>query len=188
MYKVFFFVLLTLALSSESDAEKLFTEKHLGFEFKYDDKISINFDPHAMRKIPIYYNSFYAGGLVVSVLPEGVTEKLYMDYGLNRYKSDYGKKSVTLSRKANESGFEYYHFVVKTKSKGKNITIEKAIFIKTRKSIIKKEGIKVTYTINYGYSEDKQMKALGKIVNSFKLIPNEAHYNDALLLSIKKQL
>lgn len=112
MYRILLFALLTLALSSEADAEQIFTEKHLGFEFKFDDKISINFNPHAMRKIPIFYDSAYAGGLIISILPEGSTEKQYMEYGLNRYKTDNGEKKVALSEKTNKNGLEYYHFLV----------------------------------------------------------------------------
>lgn len=186
MWKITLFSLSLIALAMQANADNSFSEKHFGFEFKYGEEVAIKSNPHAMRKIPIYYDSIYAGGLVVSVFPEGLTEKQFMEYGSARYKSEYGNNSVQFIIKENAHGCEYYHFVVNAKNNGKPMTIERAIFIKQRESGIKKEGIKVTYTFNYKYSEDEQKKALRKLVDSFKLIPNEAIYNDALYISIKK--
>jgi hypothetical protein len=180
-------ILFAIVLSTTVYAEQVFSEKHLGIEFKYDEEVSIEFNPHAMRKIPIFLDSKYAGGLVVSVLPEGLSLEQLLDYGLSRYKSDYGTNAATLSKKKNKQGLDYYHYIVKYVVDNNLTTIEKAIFIKNRKSLLKKEGIETTYTINYKFIGEKAGLSLEKVVNSFNLIPNEPHYNDALFLSINKK-
>ena len=107
-----------------------------------------------------------------------------MAYGFNQYKSKYGEENFVFSKKENNNGLPYYHYLVKAKG----VTIEKSILIKHRKSGISKEGIYVTYTFSYKYSDDQKAKSLGHPVKSFKVFPNEPHYNDALSLSAKKSL
>jgi hypothetical protein len=62
MYKIGYSILFALAFSSIAWAEQVFREEHFGIEFEYDDAVSFDFNPHAMREIPIFYDSVHVGG------------------------------------------------------------------------------------------------------------------------------